>query len=132
MGDRDRFFASLEGRFGKDRDGRFNIRDGEDVIGSAEIRPWGDAGVHVAHIGIDKDGRRRRGVGTRFMTEVSEIAAEHGTDIHLYAFWRPDFEDGGWLIRWYSGLGFETDGDLDEEGYAEMTRIARPSPSPSP
>ena len=75
------------------------------------------------------EGLQRQGLGRAILQQIVEACDAHSTQAYLEAFWRPDIDDGGHLVRFYTAHGFVAEDGPDEQGYVEMRRQPVPCPS---
>lgn len=105
------------------------MRDGL-MLGEIAFDAIGDEAIRIRTFYI-RDELRGQGYGHLVMREISEAADMHGVCLTLEAFWRPDKDDGGYLVQFYRSHGLIGDA-IDDQGYLEMTRQPAPSISLTP
>lgn len=106
------------------------LKDGIQV-GRIEVTEGNIATLYVPSIKIEHR-YQRRGLGQEALGILCELANKHDHEIWLEAFYHPQQEGGGHLIRLYEKNGFEIMSDPDEDQRVEMRRLPRPEPSPEP
>ena len=96
---------------------RFELKDGENILGTAEINTAGDVWVFT---GIFVSGEyRANGYGSDLLTKLIEYLDINNIDLFAYIYSYGSLNEGH-LDAWYRRYGFV---DASEEGY-QLARYA--------